>query len=513
MPYNLIPHSYLKSFEEKLKAKLQFFKKTNLKINLSVIKNVNSYINQELEKFILPSLALEINIARLKNELNGKTAKDRYKNFFVKNYPVDEFIFSKYPKLKNLFEIFTNSTIKSFYDCFENIDADWKEIRKTFPDFKKAKSLCGVEIPINGDRHHQGKQTLILKFNNGFKLVYKPNPTNIDGLLNFINKNLGKSSIQNIKLLNKNHYHYRLFLKKDNIVTTSKKVKEFYLQAGKILCLSYILNATDLHMDNIIVNKGKIYILDNETFFHHFSFKNIPKTNDIFLTNLLSNIKNKQKMGEISGLQGGSKARLSLLTPFIENKESDKIKVRYKTFSKFIPHNRIYLKNKLIEPKDHIKEIIDGFEKIYDFLKENKKIMIDLIEKYINKSNSNLKARQIIRSTSIYEFFIQSLFQPKNLNNKNYHKYIEKQLKKGLGNNDKKVKKLVTYEVKEILKLNIPYFYTDIAKTHLYDSEGNCYKHFFKKSAIDNLKEKMKHLSEKDKKLQIKKIRESLATS
>ncbi|MGB9911660.1 MAG: type 2 lanthipeptide synthetase LanM [Microgenomates group bacterium] len=516
----LIYSSFLKKAKREIKNYLSSLKSQNknskLIINSSIINNLDSYLNKELEKFILPTFALEINLARIKKELKGKNSHLRYKDFFVKKAPIDKFFFSKYPQLENFLFILTNSTIKSTKVCLDRLINDWGEITKIFSLSSEKNNLLKIKIPPNSDRHHQGQQTLILEFNNNFLLVYKPYQTNSEKIVYFIsekiNKTFGKPLFKTVPFLDKNYYSYRLFIDKDENVISQSQAKKFYYQAGGIIALSYILNATDLHMDNLVVNKGNLYLLDTETFFHHFSFKGFPKKPNIFFTGLLSDPKSKSKIGETSGLQGGSTPRLSLLTPFPKNDGTDKICVRYKTISRFTPHNRLYFKGTLVEPKDYCQEIILGFENVYNFFQQNKDLVIKWIKDFLNSQplSSPLKLRQIIRPTSIYIFFIQNLLQPSNLKNNNYLKFITKKLKSGLGNQDPRVKKLIPYEVKEIMNLNVPYFYTEITKPHLYDEEGNCYKNFFNSTGLEELEKKLFSLSKKDLEIQTKKILSSL---
>ena len=48
---------------------------------------------------------------------------------------------------------------------------------------------------------------------------------------------------------------------------TEYELQNFYIRFGEILALSYILNATDLHMENLIAYGEYPVIIDLETFY------------------------------------------------------------------------------------------------------------------------------------------------------------------------------------------------------------------------------------------------------
>ena len=115
-----------------------------------------------------------------------------------------------------------------------------------------------------GDSHNHGSAVTIITFECGSKLVYKPRSVSGEvaygKLLVRLNPNLCEPMMA-AEALECEGYGYTGFLK------SSPENSNMY-QAGRLACLLYLLNATDMHYSNILwTEKGPIPI-DLETLFH-----------------------------------------------------------------------------------------------------------------------------------------------------------------------------------------------------------------------------------------------------
>lgn len=458
----------------------------NLKLNSgSILNSIENYIYTNIDLFCIPTFAFEINKLRILNSLKGNSSNERYV-YYLNNYS----IFDMYPHLLYYLNIFIDSSINSFKEIIINLNNDWKDIKEKFNIQNNILILENINTLGNADRHN-GKQAVVLEFNNNFKLFYKPinlnNELLIENIFNFVNKYSKDNFLKNYIYLTKDDHLYREFIDYTKEVKNKEEIKNFYLKLGKILGITYITNTTDIHMENIVVNNANPYLIDRETFFHDNSLLGFNSKNEIYSSGILKIPNENQSIYEEgSALFGGIGKRLSLLKPFIFNDETDSIYIKYINLAKFDSFNRIYFKNKLVNPIPYSKYLVTGFEESKNIFIKNKKEIYDLV-----KSHSKIYNRQIIRRTALYYGLIQQIFQPQNLLDNKFKEKIYKKLKDNFGGYNSKAKKLAKIECEEIFKLNIPYFYSSMESTDIYSIDGNISKNFFSKTGYKKFNDKL----------------------
>lgn len=121
-----------------------------------------------------------------------------------------------------------------------------------------------ISLESEGDTHNNGSAVTIITFENGEKIVFKPRSVSgefayanlIKELNDFINPGMLA-----LKVVNCGKYGFTSFL------LTENEKSDMY-QAGRLACLMYLLNATDMHYSNILWTKEGPIPIDLETLFH-----------------------------------------------------------------------------------------------------------------------------------------------------------------------------------------------------------------------------------------------------
>lgn len=452
----------------------------------SCVSSLKTYLLTECDFYCLPTIVYEINLKRLLKGLSGDTPQDRYEYYFKYfNF------FKVYPKLASLLEEFITSTIGSFLEAIKSIKNDRQILMSRF-HLSDKDVLKGISFFPNGDRHH-GKQTLKLTFSSGISLVYKPQVINNEQLVaeifDFVNRHIKDGKVKNYLFLENKDRLYRKFVKYDGKVNSYQNIQNFYLEVGHILAICYLTNATDIHMENLVAHSGDIYVIDRETFFHHNEILGFNTKNDLFATGLLANLNTRSsKASSVTGISGGDKPRLSLTVPLVQNDDMDTISLKYIGLSKFRQHNRIFGSDgKIIDPLLFSDSITAGFAEAVRVFKTHKRSIINILEKH-----KNAKFRQVIRKTSFYTILIRQMFQPYNLKNKFYERELKTKILSLCKNETKKTEILADYEVGELTKLNIPYFYTELFSKDLLYGNGIRISNFFDKTPFEEFNDKLK---------------------
>lgn len=176
--------------------------------------------------------------------------------------------------IKNQLEMFSNhypiawgrcnyvltNRITAICMMIQRIERNRDAIQEEFGIFDYSKI---VSIEFGGDTHNNGSSVVVITFEKGNKLIYKPRSVSgevgyrqlLSKISKFISLNLTA-----IRALNFGEYGFTSFIEVNNA-----KIKMY--EAGQLACLMYLLNASDMHYSNILwTNNGPVPI-DLETLF------------------------------------------------------------------------------------------------------------------------------------------------------------------------------------------------------------------------------------------------------
>ncbi len=456
-------------------------------------KEIKKYLNNEVEKIILPTLCWQLYLDKSKGSILGKNTRERFKNFifskketFLKNFP------SLYKLIKKILEedvLFLFDSLEKFLNN-KNLISDFFKVK-----FKKIKY---IKIPTQSDRHTKGRRVIFFILDNQKIIKYNPHQfSKAKSFIEIINRFNKENEIQ-LKIpksLETKDGWYSEFIQTKNKNISFLQAKKFYYQLGQILALIYSLNGSDFHMENLIASKEKPIILDFESLFTNFSFyKNKKIENSLESTGIIEKRKSKQLT---SAIFGGNKKIISLANPIILFKNTDLMRIKYRTYSKIKLENRIFKKNrKLWKPESFKNEMIKGFKDSYLWIEKNKEKIYKIIDSY-----QDTLTRVIVRRTSLYTLIEQNLIQPFNLQLNKFKRKIKKILQENSKKNhlisNKNLEKIISYETKEIASYSIPIFWQNIRKKDLFFEKGKI-KNFFPKSAIELLISKLEKINKKN---------------
>ncbi|MFV8452982.1 DUF4135 domain-containing protein, partial [Vibrio campbellii] len=184
---------------------------------------------------------------------------------------------------KDFFDYFFNGGFKAFVDRYPDIyELVFKKIiffidnnRDLLKRVERHQSeLCtfGKLIEISssqGDTHNQGQSVRILRFSSGRKWVYKPRSLAIESgyfkFVNAINQRFG-TQLATLKVLNFDDYGFVEHCDNSPLSST-KEIEQYYRSFGELAFIMLLLNAQDLHHENILCHKGLPIPIDLEMLF------------------------------------------------------------------------------------------------------------------------------------------------------------------------------------------------------------------------------------------------------
>lgn len=263
--FNYIVRHFVKYVEKQLIESLE-----GIKFTKDCLDGILRQFTLKLVDLGNKAMIMELNHLKESQNLKGDTSAERFK-YFISLFENMEFLKSFYEKYSVLARLYTELSIL----FINNIKEIWDFIKNDKEILKEEFGIVDGEFVLNkvaigiGDTHNFGKTVTILEFANNKKLVYKPRNLKINeaynNLIDFLNKTGKIHVLKKLKSLSFEDHGYEEFL--DHcLCETEYELQNFYIRFGEILALSYILNATDLHMENLIAYGEYPVIIDLETF-------------------------------------------------------------------------------------------------------------------------------------------------------------------------------------------------------------------------------------------------------
>jgi type 2 lantibiotic biosynthesis protein LanM len=456
-----------------------------------------------------------------------KTDFDLQYNIFIEHLVADKLLsfFQKYSVLARLVGTAINFWVEEKAEFIQRLATDLPVIQKTFQ--ADVSQLAEVKLNLS-DPHNQGRSVIALTFASGFKLIYKPRSLGLEKayfeLLNWCNQQSIEVPFKIIKAIDSKTHGWMEYV--EHLPCDSEQaVQRYYQRSGMILCLLYILQATDFHLENIIANGEHPILIDLETLLQPDACDIDPTmeekrgaqylasklmTSSVIRTNLLPRWEFDSKGNAIddSGLGGIEEQKVIDRKRKWENVNTDDMVMEYETAIIPTQANTVILGDTIVSPNHYLKEIIDGFETMYRLLASQRQQL--LASDSPLQSLAHQKIRFLFRNTQIYADVLDRAQQPKYLQHGVDYSIKLDVLSRAMLVVDNKppVWSLLAFELEAMEQMDIPYFVTDSNSDALMLKNSQVAR-YFKQSGYDRMISRLQQMSNDDLALQVSIIRSS----
>lgn len=218
------------------------------------------------------TLVLELNVARVAGQLTGDTPAERFGDFVrqTSGRPGLSRLFSEYVVLARLLAQTALQAGAATAELLGRFAAD----RAALVDGLLAGLDPGPLVEVDtgaGDGHRQGRTVSVLRFATGARVVYKPRPLAAHGHFNelarWLDARLDRPELRTLALLERPGYGWVEFVEQRPCGTPAQ-LERFYYRQGVLLALLHVLDATDVHHENLIACADDPVLVDLETLFH-----------------------------------------------------------------------------------------------------------------------------------------------------------------------------------------------------------------------------------------------------
>ncbi|MBV7332283.1 type 2 lantipeptide synthetase LanM, partial [Chloroflexi bacterium TSY] len=269
--------------------------------------------------------------------------------------------------------------------------ADWDTIRATFAPESHPGILEGLQGGA-GDTHRGGKTVMIARFSSGLKVVYKPKSMNVarhfQELLDWLNERGDHPPFRTVKIFPCGDYGWVEFVEAQGCSSTSE-VERFYERQGGYLALLNVLQANDLHHENLIAAGEHPILIDLETLFHPRFGRDQHNAADSLVHQIWAHSvlrigllpqrfwANDEHAGvDISGLGGSEGQFTPSEVPQWEDVGTDQMQLIRKRIRMEGSQNRPSLDGTAINPLDYIDAIVTGFTSVYRLLLSHRSALL-----------------------------------------------------------------------------------------------------------------------------------------
>lgn len=413
---------YKKIIENNIFFLLEIISRSELILDKRIF--TNNIIGQLCEKlyFICErTLVLEMNICKENGELKGDNAEEKLKYYeknILENKEYLEYLYKDYPELVKLLEITTSNFLKNICEIIIFTENNIDSIKNISNSKDSLGKLKFIKIGI-GDTHCLGKSVAKISFEND-DIIYKPRSLQTDiefqKILKEINNNkvLPNCTLRTVNMFTLKEMGWMEYIEYTDC-KNEKEVKEYFKKIGSLLCILYMLNAVDIHFENIIANGNDPVIIDLESLFHTNLETDLLEPNSgqnkarDFLQKSVSSIgilpskltigkENNKRSIVVGGLDLVEGQYSFLKSNILDKSNLDKIKIKMKEFKIEEKQNVPMIRGEKINSYDYLNYIINGFELTYMWVINNKRSFM----RNVIRNFKDTKNRIIIKPTFLY---------------------------------------------------------------------------------------------------------------
>lgn len=459
-------------------------------------------------------LVAAVNQAREKGLLQGETPHDRYRYFVheairTSATAADDLNF---PVLRDLTPVLLAGTADSMVELCSRVVADRAALRDAFglaPDDR----LVSFGLP-QGDTHHHGRAVCVLAFESGKRLVYKPRDVSCEAAFARLSDQLNDTfdtHLSAARVLACEGYGYTEYIEAEDV---SDIPDQFMRASGELAAVLFLLNARDMHFENIVTTRRGPVPVDLETILHpeRIHVGPVPEATgnaysimgqSVYGVGILPLVVagNKNHAGHVDlGFLGGPGRGIS---PFKQMRYdapyTDRIRLSLKT--QMVTGRQTIVGERTEEEILRLgQEMADGFTRVYRAVLAARGAWTALLREVAD----GMRIRYIHNSTALYMQTLRMTAGSGALDDPFTYLGLLKRIAIASKNSERR---LIVSELRQLAERDVPYFTVSAMGRDICDGDGEMVGAALGSSPLELALDKAAHLGESDLTRQLRLIR------
>lgn len=480
----------------------------------------------QLIRMLAPTMVLELNVARLQGALSGNTPEERFDSFlqYLRGSNAAASILETYPALAHQLVNRINKWVDFGLQFIEHLCADWSAIQVTFGADAQRGRLSKVHGGL-GDTHNGGKAVLMVEFERGWKLVYKPRSMAVDlhfqQLLAWLNDHGSHPPFLTTKIIDRGSHGWSEYVTSSGC-DTPEEVVRFYERQGGYLALLYALEAVDFHYENLIASGEHPVLVDLESLFHPRVTQPDFKDPDLLAADVIDH--SVVRVGllprriwaegaaegiDLSGFGAAGGQLTPQAVPHWERGGTDEMHIAQKRMVIKAATNRPTIGGSDVNALDYGEAIIAGFTRMYRLLVDHRDELLSPDGPLSRFANDQM--RILLRPTRTYGELLHGSFHPDFLGDALERDRYFDQLWMGV-EPDSYLTRVISAEREALHDGDIPMFTTLPSSRDVWPNAGEPVNDFLEQSGMELVRRRLELMGDRDFTQQLWFIRASLAT-
>lgn len=361
-------------------------------------------------------------------DAKGKELYDSFKSALLSG-PFANLVANR-PVMIRLLATIVGQWITTTDEFINRLEDDRAGLGDHFPELGDAGAVCAIAGGIS-DAHDHGRTVLVLTFENGARIVYKPRPVGMEaawyGLSNWLEQSGSDIRAGAARTWCRSEYGWMAFVEHQSELS-ARDAKRFYSAAGQLLALMYCIKGSDMHHENLLVADGRPVVIDLETLFQPelrqfsngepaFAAKEQARhllDNGVMAVGLLP--KRVNVMGQ--WLDGGGLAtaiRKPVTTERLVHVNQGNMVLEPVRTEQVLTGMELSIDGEPARVADHVADLVDGFRAAISFLSGNREAFLAADGPLA--AFENMRIRHVFRPTAYYQDLEQAVSTPQNQQN------------------------------------------------------------------------------------------------
>ncbi|WNG29033.1 type 2 lantipeptide synthetase LanM [Cystobacter fuscus] len=432
--------------------------------------------------------------------------------------------FSEYAVLARLLSQIVEMWARNVSELSDALAADRQEIQRVFTGGAPVGRVIAIE-PSLSDRHNGGRSVACVEFESGLRLFYKPRSLGIEkswySLLQHLNARGADFRI--LRVLDRGRWGWAEPAEHAPCLN-AQEARRFYVRAGMLLAVLYVLDASDCFYENIVASGPYPVLIDMEALMHHVLERGPEPAlaeqpvqaillNSVFRTGLLPSwdIGPGGECVDISGLGATAGQVTSYLKRRWKHVNTDAMALEHEPIQVSSENHLPRLEGVPLRASHHAPEIVEGFQMMYRLLAKHREELASPEGPLAELGAREL--RIIFHATRLYSLILKRLCAPRHMRS-GVERSIETDIisRFYLGSEEKsRYWPVLDAELEAMERLDLPFFTVRADSPTLSLPTGRVLEHAIKETGIARVWRRLASLHETDLELQTRFIQASLS--